>query len=104
MTDRSFPRAVHYCLIEADRSLHAISGTPRGDFANPAEQRLGLLRAEFDFRRAEDVIQQGLHEHLDAIQVRLNDIGDAVFDTFFAFRTVAGAVVNLTAQQESPQP
>lgn len=104
MTDRTFPRAVHYCLIEADHSLHAISGTPRGNFANPAEQRLGLLRAEFDFRRAEDVIQQGLHEHLDAIQVRLNDIGDAVFETFFAFRTVAGAVVNLTAQQESPQP
>ncbi len=104
MTDRAFPRAVHYCLIEADRSLHAISGTARGTFANPAEQKLGLLRAEFDFRRAEDVIQEGLHEHLDLLQQRLNRIGDAIYETFFTFRTVDDAIPNLATPQETPQP
>ncbi len=103
MTDRAFPRAVHYCLIEADRSLHEISGTASGTFANSAEQRLGLLRAEFDFRRADDVIQEGLHEYLDALQVRLNQVGDAIFETFFAFRNVGGALVKRLPQQETSQ-
>src|SRR5215468_206339 len=45
LLDREFPRAVHYCLIKADESLRAISGSPVGTFGNPAERHLGQLRA-----------------------------------------------------------
>ncbi len=86
LLDRDFPRAAHHCVVKAEESLHAIAGTPLGTFGSVAERRLGQLRAHLDFAVVEDVISQGLHEQLDAIQLRLNAIGEAIFDTFFALR------------------
>ncbi|MBZ0255785.1 alpha-E domain-containing protein, partial [bacterium] len=34
--DRMFPRAIHYCLIKAEESLHHISSAPVGTFSNSA--------------------------------------------------------------------
>jgi uncharacterized alpha-E superfamily protein len=84
--DREFPRAIHYCLIKAEDSLHTITGSPAGTFQNPAERKLGKLRAELDYSDVDDVFEKGLHEYLDGIQVRFNEIGQAVFDTFFNLR------------------
>lgn len=88
--DREFPRAIHHCLTDADRSLHAISGTPLDSFHNVAEQRLGRLRADLDFTRVSDVIGGGLHEFIDTFQTELNTISAAIFETFFAFRRIDG--------------
>jgi len=87
--DREFPRAVHYCLQAADESLHAIAGTPPGTFRNVAEQRLGQLRSEFAFTQVNEVINAGLHEFIDALQLRLNLIGDGIHESFFMLRTHA---------------
>jgi uncharacterized alpha-E superfamily protein len=86
--DREFPRAVLYCLTEANESLHAISGSNVGSFSNRPEQLLGQLRAELAYTRAEEIISGGLHEFVDDLQTRLNLLGAAVFDTFFAIRPV----------------
>ena len=86
VTDREFPRAVLYCLTRANESLHAISGTYTGSFCNPAEQRLGQLRAELAYTQAEEVIANGLHEFVDDLQQRLNLVGDAIHECFFAMR------------------
>ncbi|HUI28141.1 MAG TPA: alpha-E domain-containing protein [Candidatus Kryptonia bacterium] len=83
LLDREFPRAVHYCLIAADDSLHAISGTPSGTFSNAAEQRLGQLRSELAFTDVGGIIAAGVHEFLDGLQVRLNLLADAIHETFF---------------------
>jgi uncharacterized alpha-E superfamily protein len=91
LLDREFPRAVHLCLIEAEESLHAITGSPLGTFRNPAERRLGRLRAELDYTDIDEVIRAGMHEYLDSFQVKLNDVGQAVFDTFFALRPAPAA-------------
>jgi uncharacterized alpha-E superfamily protein len=89
--DGQFPRAIHYCVTRADESLHAICGTPPGSFHNSAEQRLGQLRSELDFTRVSDVMGGGLHEFLDAFQIKLNGISRAIYDTFFAIRPVEGS-------------
>ncbi len=47
--DHEFPRSIHHCLTRANDSLHSISGTPVGIIRNPAEQRLGQLRAELAY-------------------------------------------------------
>ena len=86
LLDREFPRSVHYCLTMADRSLHAISGTPADTFQSPVERRLGQLRAEFDYTPVSDIIAGGLHEYLDAFQTKLNLVGGAFHETFFALR------------------
>lgn len=84
LLDHLFPRAIHHCLINADESLHAISGTPQGTFCNPAEQRLGQVRSELAYAQVQEVVSAGLHEFLDSFQTKLNLAGDAVSETFFA--------------------
>lgn len=90
--DRQFPRSILYCVSEAQRSLHAISGTPTGMFANPAEQMLGQLQSELAFTGVDEIIARGLHEYMDGLQTRLNRVADGVFDTFFTMRPMHGAV------------
>ncbi len=88
--DREFPRAIHHCVISAEESLRAISGTPSGTFRNPAEQRLGKLRSELDYIQAAELIDGGVHEFLDNIQIRINAVGEAIYEAFFALRPVGG--------------
>ena len=61
-------------------------------FRNPAEQRIGQLYGDLAYTTVEGIIATGLHEFLDDLQRRLNLVGDAVFDTFFAMRPITGAV------------
>jgi uncharacterized alpha-E superfamily protein len=86
--DREFPRAIHYCVLSAETSLHLITGTPSGTFASAAEQHLGRVCAELNYVQVSEIINRGLHEFLDDIQVRLNLVGDAVHKTFFALQPV----------------
>ncbi len=81
--NREFPRAIRYCLFEANQSLRTISGTPEGSFQNTSEQVLGRLLAELDYTSIDEIISQGLHEYLDAFQTRLNQLDNAIFETFF---------------------
>ena len=82
--DREFPRAVRFCLKTAEASLYAITGTSSGTYSNPAERRLGRLRADLDYADIEEVIQTGMHEYIDRLQTRLNDVGNALAETFFS--------------------
>jgi uncharacterized alpha-E superfamily protein len=86
--DRFFPRAMHFCLIKAEESLLAITGGSKGSYTNPAEQRLGRLRATLDYGAIEEVLAgaDGLHGFLDGFQLRLNRASDAIHETFFAIR------------------
>jgi len=84
--DREFPRAIHRCLVSAEDSLHKITGTPLGTFGNAAEQHLGRVCAELNYIQVREIISGGLHEFLDDIQVRLNLIGDAIQNSFFALQ------------------
>ena len=78
-----FPRAIHFCVIQVERSLHEITGIPLGRYTNPAEQNLGKLRADLDSISVKDIVNQGLHEYLDRFQTKLNVVGDKIFETFF---------------------
>lgn len=86
--DREFPRAIHFCVLSAENSLHAISGTPKDMFRNPAEQVLGRICADLNYVQVREIIARGLHEFLDDIQARLNLVGDAIQNSFFALRPV----------------
>ena len=96
--DRFFPRAMHFCLIKAEESLLAITGGSKGAYTNPAEQRLGRLRATLDYGAIDEVLAGagGLHGFLDGFQLRLNRTSDAIHETFFASRPL-GHPVEATA-------
>jgi uncharacterized alpha-E superfamily protein len=101
LLDREFPRSLHSCLIKADESLHAVSGTPIGGFRNPAEQHLGQLRSELAYAQVADIIGAGLHEFLDAFQTKLNLVGESIFTTFFARQPIGGVVTGTASQQQT---
>jgi len=88
--DREFPRSVHFCLTQADQSLHAILRTPPDAFANAAERRLGQLRSELDYTPLAEIMAGGLHEYLGAFQAKLNGVGSAIHERFFEPRPVRG--------------
>jgi uncharacterized alpha-E superfamily protein len=86
LLDQEFPRSILHGLSAAEGSLHTISGTPMTTYSNRAEQRLGRLRAELAYSDAENVLEDGLHEFVDALQKKLNAVGDDIHQTFFSQR------------------
>jgi uncharacterized alpha-E superfamily protein len=89
MLDRRFPRAVFHCLDQANRSLHAINDTPVDGFQSSAEQLLGKLRSELGFVRVEEIIGFGLHQYIDQLQTKLNELCIAIQQQYFARFPVA---------------
>ncbi|MEM1308172.1 MAG: alpha-E domain-containing protein, partial [Cyanobacteria bacterium P01_H01_bin.153] len=47
--DAEFPRSIQFCLLQAERSLHQITGTSLGSWCNSSERTLGRLRAELEY-------------------------------------------------------
>ncbi len=84
LLDADFPRAVRHCLDVAERSLRSITGTPVGTFQNSAEKTLGRLRSELDYTAIDDVFKEGLHEFIDRLQLRLNDVGEGIRDSLLS--------------------
>ena len=84
--DQLFPRAITHCIDSATKSLHAISGSPEGTFHNSAEKRMGRLHSDLAYTHVDEIIWIGLHEFLDSIQTKLNHLGDAIHQSFFAVR------------------
>ena len=83
LLNREFPRAIHYCVQEAERSLLTISGGSGNSFRIRSEQLLGRLRAEFGYADMEDIMNNGMHEFIDALQAKLNTVGIAISEDFF---------------------
>jgi uncharacterized alpha-E superfamily protein len=98
--DSEFPRSVRFCLFDAETSLHAISGTPVRSFQNPAERLIGQLVSELDYTDQDAILQAGLHQTLDSLQAKMNDVGNAVIETFFSTKPLSnGSGQNFRAVQ-----
>jgi uncharacterized alpha-E superfamily protein len=89
--DREFPRSIQSCLLQAERSLHQITGTPHGTWQNPVERTLGRLRSELGYITIDEIMHIGLHEFLNDLQEKINEIGDKIFENFFAIKPVEKA-------------
>lgn len=81
--DTEFPRSIRHCIANALFSLHKITGTPQGAVQNRAEKILGRLQADLDYADIDEVLEFGMHEYLDSLQVRLNQVGEEISATFF---------------------
>lgn len=86
LLDPDFPRAIRFCLNSARESLHAISGTPLETYSMPAERFLGQLCSELAYANIDEVIRNGLHEYLDDLQNKMNQVSLGIHNTFFARR------------------
>jgi uncharacterized alpha-E superfamily protein len=98
MLDSLFPRSIRHCLDKSLRSLKCISGAPSDAMATRPERLLGRLEAEYEYAVIEEILAEGLHEHIDGFQLKLNEVGAAIYETFFAIRPDAVVVDGLLAE------
>lgn len=83
MFDAEFPRSIRHCLATALSSLHKITGKPQGTAIHRAEKILGRLQADLDYTDIDEVLASGMHEYLDSLQDRLNQVEEEISATFF---------------------
>ncbi|UAJ71624.1 alpha-E domain-containing protein [Synechocystis sp. PCC 7339] len=100
---QKFPRSIHFCLLQVQRSLHEVTGTPLGSWRNDAERALGRLCGEMGYITIEDVISQGLHEFLEEIQAKVNEVGVKMAQTFFVNEPVLSPVPVQSQSQTQQQ-
>lgn len=97
-----FPRSVRFCLAQFDKSLRRISGVSPGRFSNEAEKLSGRLLADLFFSTVEEIFEHGLHDYLDLIQTRFNDIGTALFAAYI-FQSFDNVMPDDQQQQQQQQ-
>ena len=103
LLSEDFPRSVRFCCQELDTALRRISGVAEGRFVNDAERHAGRLLAELQFSTVEEIFERGLHGYLDALQLKLISIGDALFAAYFFLSFAAFDEVQFVQQEEQQQ-
>jgi uncharacterized alpha-E superfamily protein len=83
--DRDFPRSIRHSIARAVDSLEVI--TAGSDTVCESARLLGQLRAELEEMDVDKMIQSGLHEFLDNLQLHLNAVGAGLQRDFFALRS-----------------
>lgn len=91
MLNREFPRSVRFCLEKAEGSLHSITGAPVGSWTSASEREMGRVVADLAYAETSAMISEGIHQHIDDFQRRMNRIGDAVHEQFFAMKPTEAA-------------
>jgi uncharacterized alpha-E superfamily protein len=87
---------------ELNEALRHISGVAAGRFSNDAEKLAGRLEAELQFSGIEEIFEHGLHDYLDSLQLKLNSIGEALFNAYI-FLSLPAGMDGLLVQQEEQQ-
>ncbi len=90
--DKNFPRALRFCIQQAQSSLHEITGTPLGEVSNPVTERFASLRNQLRETTIGEVFAFGLHEFIDSFQSRVNELGTEMFHAFFETRPIGESV------------
>jgi uncharacterized alpha-E superfamily protein len=86
LLNKYFPRSVFYCIKEAEICLHKISGNPESGYRNSAEKSIGELRSGMEFTDVTEIIESGLHEYIDQLQLKINQVSDKIHANFFKIK------------------
>lgn len=86
LLDETFPRSIACCITEVHRALRQLSGPGTlGDMSAPVRHS-GRLRADLAYSTVDELLAAGgLHDFVDELQTRLNQIGESIFQTFVLY-------------------
>ena len=73
--EQDFPRSLLHCLQFSEESMRALSGPLKS---------LVRLRTDLETSNVAEAMQGGLHEYLDGLQNRMNQVDQDIFQAFFA--------------------
>lgn len=86
LLDASFPRSVRFCVTEVARTLDVLK---RNSSIPPGSQDpfrvSGMLRSDLEYALVSEILESGLHRYIDTIQLRLNTMGEAIFQMFVLY-------------------
>ncbi|HCR85732.1 MAG TPA: hypothetical protein DIV86_03545 [Alphaproteobacteria bacterium] len=77
--DKSFPRSIRFCV---DHALEIVKEINKERPSEALRKTLELSK-ELENKTVHEIKFYGLHEYLDLIQQKLNDIGDAIYRDYF---------------------
>jgi uncharacterized alpha-E superfamily protein len=103
LLNEDFPRSVRFCVDQLNGALRCISGVSGRRFSNEAEKLAGRLVAELQFSTIEEVFEAGLHDYLDRLQLKLNSIGEAMFNTYISYAFGTSDTEHFIQQEEQQQ-
>jgi len=78
INDESFPRSIYFCLTSAKKCIFEIT---QNQLSSPY-LKINLLCEDLKNISSEKIIESGLHEFIDNLQIRINDINLDIFQTF----------------------
>jgi uncharacterized alpha-E superfamily protein len=93
LLDEEFPRAIRYCVNEAAESLDRITAHSQDHLHCSAQKAMAELKADLESVDVESLLSKGLHRFIDQLQVKMNGVGAAIHETFFAIRPEKEAAV-----------
>lgn len=83
LLSRTFPRAIIACLLQVEYALRCLAGEQKGFFINSAQKKVQRLLLETRHVDITSLLGQGLNAYLDNLQIRLNEIGTEITNTYF---------------------
>ena len=83
LLDPIFPRSVRYCLERIHDTLKIVRGQAVPGAPDDLECLSGLTLARWSYSRIDELIAEGLHESIDALQSDLNRLHDLIEQRYF---------------------
>jgi len=84
LLSRTFPRAIIASLLQIEYALRGLAGEQKGFFINTAQKKVQRLLLETRHIDVAALVGQSLNGYLDNLQVRLNEIGIEISNTYFS--------------------
>ena len=78
MLRADMPRSLLACMDEVVQNLHQV----RNDLSRDTERMAGMLHAELQFGRIDDILQAGLHDTLTEFLQRIYELGNRISRDF----------------------
>ncbi|MCX6893943.1 MAG: alpha-E domain-containing protein, partial [Verrucomicrobia bacterium] len=103
LLNEDFPRSIRFCVERLNDALRRISGVSDRRFSNDAEKLCGRLAAELQFATVEEVFDAGLHDYIDQVQIKLNQIGNELFKVYIFHAFDPGGAEHFVQQEEQQQ-
>jgi uncharacterized alpha-E superfamily protein len=103
LLNRRFPRSVYLGVRQTETLLGELKARYGLRGGNAAAEVLDALRALLGALTIAEILQQGLHEFLDLVQLRLNAVSRHLADAFFGHAPEAPPAETVQAQIEQTQ-
>ena len=73
-------------MKEAEQCLYKISKSNGEGYSNSAEKAMGELRSKLEFDDVNDIIFSGLHEYIEQLQIKINNVSNKINDNYFQIK------------------